>query len=94
MALAHGVPIVPVSIKGADKIWPAGQVFPRPGRLTITYHPAIEVERIGEDASRSEVKERARQLAKKTHDVVGGALDPASLPEGGSNRALSIETNG
>jgi 1-acyl-sn-glycerol-3-phosphate acyltransferase len=82
MALAHGVPIVPVSIKGADKIWAAGQVFPRPGRLTITYHPAIEVKRIGEDASRSEVKERARQLAKKTHDVVSSALDPASLPEG------------
>jgi 1-acyl-sn-glycerol-3-phosphate acyltransferase len=94
MALAHGVPIVPVSIKGADKIWPAGQVFPRPGRLTITYHPAIEVERVSEDASRSEIKDRARQLAKKTHDVVGSALNPSTLPEEGSNRALSIETNG
>lgn len=92
MALAHGVPIVPVSIKGADKIWPAGQVFPRPGRLTITYHPAIEVERIGEDASRLEVKERARQLAKKTHDIVGSALDPASLPEGELD-TVPVETN-
>jgi 1-acyl-sn-glycerol-3-phosphate acyltransferase len=92
MALAHGVPILPVSIKGAENIWPVGRVFPRPGRLTITYHPPIEVERITEDASRSELKERARQLAKKTHDVVGSALDPASLPEG-ERDALPVETN-
>jgi 1-acyl-sn-glycerol-3-phosphate acyltransferase len=94
IALAHGVPIVPVSIKGGEKIWPAGRVFPRPGRLMITYHPSIEVERISEDATRSEIKNRARQLANRTHDVVGSALDPATLPEGGSNTALSIETNG
>jgi len=92
MALAHGVAIVPVSIKGADKIWPAGQVFPRPGRLTITYHVPIDVEHIAEDASRSEIKERARQLAKKTHDVVGSALDPASLT-GGDSDAVPVETN-
>ena len=94
MAVAHGVPIVPVSIKGAGKIWPVGQMLPRPGKLTVTYHPPIDVERIAEEASRPKIKERARQLAKKTHDVVGGALDPASLPEGESNRVLSLETNG
>jgi len=81
MALAHGVPIVPVSIEGGAKIWPASRVFPRMGKLTITYHPPIQVERINEDAIKSEVRERARQLAKATHDVVASALDPSSLPE-------------
>ena len=80
LALSHGVPIVPVSIKGAEKIWPVGQVFPHIGKLTITYHPPIEVKRLAEEVSRSELKESARQLAKKTHDVVASALDPASLP--------------
>lgn len=82
LALAYGIPIVPVSIKGAETIWPVGRVLPRPGRLTVTYHQPIATERIAEAASRSQVKERARQLAKKTHDVVASALDPSSLSVG------------
>ena len=82
LALAHGIPIVPVSIKGAGKIWPVGRMLPRRGKLIITYHPLIDIERIAVDATRSEVKERARQLARKTHDVVASALDPESLPVG------------
>ncbi|PYT10162.1 MAG: hypothetical protein DMF60_00995 [Acidobacteria bacterium] len=80
LALAHGIPIVPVSIKGAGKIWPVGQMLPRPGKLTITYHPPIGVESVSEETTRTELKELARQLARKTHDVVASALDPESLP--------------
>lgn len=80
LALAHGVPIVPVSIRGADEIWPVGRIIPRPGRLTVTYHPPIEVARIDETASRSELKESARQLARRTHDIVASELDPLRVP--------------
>lgn len=90
LALAHGVPILPVSIKGAEKIWPVGQMLPRPGKLTVTFHPPMEVERVAGEASRSEVKECARQLARKTHDVVASALDPESLPVGDSD-AVPVE---
>lgn len=90
LALAHGVPIVPVSIKGAGKIWPVGRMLPRPGKLTVTYHPPIDVERVAEEATRTEVKERARQLARKTHDVVASALDRESLPVGDSE-AVTLE---
>ena len=93
MAIAHGVPVVPVSIKGAETIWPVGQFLPRPGKLTITYHPPIHVERIEEAASRLEIKERARQLARETHDVVRSVLDPSSLPEEKSSETLPIENN-
>jgi 1-acyl-sn-glycerol-3-phosphate acyltransferase len=94
MALAHGVPIVPVTIKGAETIWPVGQMLPHPGRLTITYHPPIKVERLPEEVSRLEMKERARQLARKTHGVVASALDPASLPCTETNDTLPVETVG
>lgn len=93
MAIAHGVPVVPVSIKGAETIWPVGQFLPRPGKLTITYHPPIHVERIEEAASRLEIKERARQLARETHDVVRSVLDPSSSPEEKSSETLPIENN-
>jgi len=92
LALAHGVSIVPVTIKGAETIWPVGQMLPRPGTLTITYHTPIAVERLPE-ASRLEMKESARQLARKAHDIVASALDPASLPQAKANDGLSLESN-
>lgn len=89
LALTHGIPIIPVTIEGGYKIWPVGKWLPRPGRLTITYHPMIEVERVKEGTTRLELKEQARGLARKTHDIVASALDPASLPES-EIRVLSV----
>jgi 1-acyl-sn-glycerol-3-phosphate acyltransferase len=90
LAVAHGVPIVPVSIRGADEIWPVGRMLPRPGHLTITYHAPIYVERIAENASRLELKEQARQLAKQTHDLVASALDPLRVPAPQANNGVKL----
>ena len=92
LALTHGVPIVPVTIRGAGTIWPVGQMLPRLGKLTITYHPSIEAAPLQGEASRLELKESARRLARKTHDVVASALDPESLPHE-ANDGLALETN-
>jgi 1-acyl-sn-glycerol-3-phosphate acyltransferase len=81
LALTHGIPIIPVTIEGGYKIWPVGKWFPRPGKLTVTYHPMVEVERVREGTTRLELKTQARGLARKTHDIVASALGPASLPE-------------
>ena len=93
LALSHGARIVPVTIEGAGTIWPVGRMFPRPGKLTVTYHPPIDVERLQDDATRLELKERARQLARKTHDIVAGPLDPSSLPQTDVDDSFSLETN-
>ena len=90
-ALTHGVPIVPVSINGAEKIWPVGKAFPRAAKLTITYHPAIAVARAPEDISRVELKAQARVLARQTHDTVASVLDPAYVSEA-SDAALPMKT--
>ena len=34
--------MVPVTIAGAFEAWPAGRRLPRPGRITITYHPPLD----------------------------------------------------
>jgi hypothetical protein len=68
-------------------------MLPRPGRLTITYHPPIDVEPLQEDATRLELKEAARQLARKTHDIVAGSLGPSSLPQADASDSFSLETN-
>jgi 1-acyl-sn-glycerol-3-phosphate acyltransferase len=93
LALTQGVPIVPVSIKGAEKIWPVGRMLPRPGYLTLTYHPPIAVERVPEGTSRLELKELSRALARRAHDVVATALDPSNLPDAETEPALQAETN-
>jgi len=91
-ALTHGVPIVPVTINGAENIWPVGRMLPRPGKLVITYHPPITVERASDDISRLELKAKARVLARKTHDTVASALGPSSLPEQ-ENKAVSFDAS-
>lgn len=92
LALTHGIPIVPVSIKGAERIWPVGQLLPRTGKVSITYHPPIKVSQVEEGVSRIELKERARQLARITHDVVASGLDPSSIPERNDNESMATGT--
>jgi 1-acyl-sn-glycerol-3-phosphate acyltransferase len=90
-ALMYGVPIVPVTIKGAEHVWPVGQFLPHPGKIVVTYHPPIPVEQVSEEIDRQEIKRRARELARRTHDVVASVLDPSNLPEGEAQPALPVE---
>jgi len=41
LALAAQAPVVPVTIAGGFEAWPAHRRLPRPGRITITYHPPL-----------------------------------------------------
>lgn len=70
MALEAGVPILPVTIRGANRVWPAGKRLPRPGKVEITYHPAFYVEqRPGEDARLC-----ARRETERLADVIRSGL--------------------
>jgi 1-acyl-sn-glycerol-3-phosphate acyltransferase len=40
LALEAGVPVLPVTIRGGERVWPRGQRMPRTGRVEIVYHPA------------------------------------------------------
>jgi 1-acyl-sn-glycerol-3-phosphate acyltransferase len=86
LALTYGAPIVPVTVNGAFDVWPAGQFLPRlGGRVSVTYHPPIEVERIAEGTSRGELKEQARKLALVTRAQIEGSLK-LPRPKSGSPR--------
>jgi 1-acyl-sn-glycerol-3-phosphate acyltransferase len=43
IAMLANVPILPVTIRGANKIWAQDMKFPRPGKVDIFYHPLIEL---------------------------------------------------
>ena len=39
LAVAHDVPVLPVTITGGFEAWPPGRALPGRGHVTITYHP-------------------------------------------------------
>ena len=59
IAAAAGVPILPVTISGGNRIWPHKQKYPRLfRRVTIKYHPLMDV-----DGDRpEEMTERLREI--------------------------------
>lgn len=49
LALATGLPILPVSVAGTDRIQPADTLKLYPGRIGVKLHEPIEVKGLGED---------------------------------------------
>src|SRR5690349_7632597 len=92
-ALTYGVPVVPVSINGGEKIWPVGRFFPRPAKLIVTYHPPIMVGRLPEGTSRLELKTKARELARQTFAAVASAVSPDMRPDERKDLPAAVESH-
>ncbi|HET8578437.1 MAG TPA: lysophospholipid acyltransferase family protein [Methylomirabilota bacterium] len=75
LACLVGVPVLPVTIAGGHESWPPGRILPRPGRVTITYHPVIP------PPPGSNLRAAARALAQDVLRTVASAL-PADQREG------------
>ena len=67
LAVSLGVPILPVTIAGGHEAWPPGRALPRPGTMTITYHPLVYPSADGE------ARTAARELAEQTRAAIVGA---------------------
>lgn len=68
LAASLRVPVLPVTIAGGHESWPPERVFPRPGRISITYHPVLEP-----DPS-LEPRQAASVLALRARAVIAGGL--------------------
>jgi 1-acyl-sn-glycerol-3-phosphate acyltransferase len=75
LACSLGVPIMPVTIIGGHESWPPARRLPRPGRLTIIYHPIIT------PPADVDVKSAARDLAHRVQAVVASALPGHQRPD-------------
>lgn len=70
MALEAGVPILPVTIRGANRVWPSTNLLPRPGKVEVIYHPLFQVEqREGE-----ETRACARRESDRLAEIIRSAL--------------------
>lgn len=63
IALEAKVPILPVTIRGANSVWPRGSLIPRLGQIQITYHPLFYPQQQPEEDSRACARRETEQLA-------------------------------
>jgi 1-acyl-sn-glycerol-3-phosphate acyltransferase len=74
LACSLGVPVLATTIIGGHEVWPPARRLPRPGRLTIIYHPIVS------PPASENVKAAARSLASTVRCVVASALPPHQQP--------------
>jgi 1-acyl-sn-glycerol-3-phosphate acyltransferase len=70
LALEAQVPILPVTIKGGNRVWPKGQRFPKLGKVVVTYHPPYHVEQCANEETRACARRESERLAQ----VIASAL--------------------
>ncbi len=71
IALDAGVPILPVTIRGANRVWPAGQHCPGLGRVQVTFHPLYHVNQgPGEEA-----RVCARRETQALQEIIRSGLE-------------------
>ena len=70
LALEAEVPILPVTIKGGNQVWPRGWKFPHLGKVIIIYHPLHYISA----ASKEETRACARRESERLKAVIESGL--------------------
>lgn len=63
LALEADVPILPVTIRGAHRVWPAGRIIPRPAAVDVTYHSLFTVKQEPGEETRACARRETERLA-------------------------------
>jgi 1-acyl-sn-glycerol-3-phosphate acyltransferase len=72
MAIEAGVPVVPVSLAGTEKLMRKGSWIIRPGDITVRFGPAVD--------SRSYSFEQRSELLARVHELVAAGLPANQQP--------------
>lgn len=70
LALEANVPILPVTIRGGNHVWPRGWRFPHTGKVVITYHPLYRAAQLLDEEARVCAKRESQRL----EEIIGSAL--------------------
>lgn len=81
IALQAGVPILPVTISGGDRIWPQKQRYPRLfRRVELTYHPLLYVKETGELRDRDALEHWTARLEQIIGSRLVNSVSATELP--------------
>jgi 1-acyl-sn-glycerol-3-phosphate acyltransferase len=72
MAIRAGVPVVPISAAGAQKVMRKGRLTIHPGVITVRFHPAV-------DAAKYSL-ETKEELLERVHAAIASGLPPEQQP--------------
>lgn len=64
LALEANVPILPVTIKGGNRVWPRGWRIPRCGKVVVIYHPLYQPAPPPDEETRAFARRESDRLAK------------------------------
>ena len=70
LALEANVPILPVTIRGGNQVWPRGWRLPHLGKVVVVYHPLYWAEPVDNEETRACARRSMEQLSQ----VIGSAL--------------------
>ncbi len=73
IALQAGVPILPVTIRGGNRVWSQDMRTPRPAKVEVVYHPLFEPPPAREGI---DLKTHAENLTVKLKEIIASALPP------------------
>lgn len=69
------VPVIPAYIDGTFKSMPKGSSFPKPGKVTVTYGPAIPLEDLYAETAE---KSTYRKIAERVTEHIGRLRPPSA----------------
>jgi 1-acyl-sn-glycerol-3-phosphate acyltransferase len=64
LAMEANVPILPVTIRGANRVWPRNQKLPRLGQVEIIYHAPRRIEPLPGEETRTCARRETEILAR------------------------------
>jgi 1-acyl-sn-glycerol-3-phosphate acyltransferase len=74
VAIKYRVPIVPITLNGAFDAWPQQKAWPRPGKISVYFHPPMTF-----TAEDRDIREVSAEAAVAVRDVIASRLIPTGL---------------
>lgn len=71
LAVEAGVPVLPVTIRGGNRVWPRGARFPTIGKVEVIYHPMVET---ADFEPALDTRGKAMKLTKLLKEVISSGL--------------------
>jgi len=71
IAMEAGVPIMPVTIRGGNKVWSQGMKYPRFGKVEIIYHKPFEVPK---PDKKTDLDAHVEKVNEKLIEIIGAEL--------------------
>lgn len=71
IALETGVPILPVTIRGANKVWSQDHKIPHVGRVEIYFHPVLHLPKL---ENKNDLRAVAEEWTEKLKEIIASKL--------------------